>query len=517
MATFPRSVREKALVLSARHCCSCHKHGAVNVEVHHLVPPREGGSQDLDNAIVLCGECHAQAGHYNVKHPRGSKYSVTELRLARDTWYDIVASGTIKVDHTSPPPIYVRYLVDLDHVDEIGGREPALLPILGPTPVHGGEAARYTSTYRDQMRSVENTYANLEVYRALWAAQINEEMRGTDYPSYNAARSVTPEEFDVKVRPAAPQLTVLSKDHQVRIDDLVRALAHTPDPCGDSSGSQELSERYFTRSLWPLYLAVTNVSDEPVQLHELIGSGQEGSGFFPFRGSQVELAPKHIAVPRSPLEPKASVVIQIGNILGTFREAERLDLVKSDVEVDGVGYRTLALTSLKLDDALGYAGPLLLPRTVVASNTKGLQRITVHAFDPSLMYAIDTQWMIGCCPHLYARIGAQWEYVTSLFTKAPGSTVEERIILPLGTSEVIIAELEHEVSWLTSVTANGNCLVKDKTLRRGDSIHIPVNDDLTLDIVGGYTPPPISINSRLFRNSIIRSELARMRQGHQLR
>jgi len=84
---FPKDVRETALVKSGRYCCVCQEHAGRNAEVHHIVQEADGGSNDLGNAIVLCFKCHAEAGHYNPRHPRGTKYSPTELRKHRDAWW----------------------------------------------------------------------------------------------------------------------------------------------------------------------------------------------------------------------------------------------------------------------------------------------------------------------------------------------------------------------------------------------------------------------------------------------
>jgi len=70
---FPATIRERALVASARHCCVCHRYKGINIEVHHIAPEASGGSNDFDNAVVLCFDCHADAGHYNAEHPRVCK------------------------------------------------------------------------------------------------------------------------------------------------------------------------------------------------------------------------------------------------------------------------------------------------------------------------------------------------------------------------------------------------------------------------------------------------------------
>jgi hypothetical protein len=85
---FSRPVREEALVRSGRRCCVCHRWLGVKVEVHHIKQEADGGANTIENAIVLCFDCHADAGHYNPRHPRGTKYTPQELRKHRDSWWE---------------------------------------------------------------------------------------------------------------------------------------------------------------------------------------------------------------------------------------------------------------------------------------------------------------------------------------------------------------------------------------------------------------------------------------------
>ena len=84
---FPRAVRDEALVRSHRRCCVCHEFGGRSVNVHHIVQEADGGLNAIENAICLCLRCHAEAGHFNPRHPMGTKYSPEELRLHRDQWW----------------------------------------------------------------------------------------------------------------------------------------------------------------------------------------------------------------------------------------------------------------------------------------------------------------------------------------------------------------------------------------------------------------------------------------------
>lgn len=87
---FSAKVKEDALVLCARHCCLCHLHKGLKMEVHHIVQHSEGGLDVLDNAIPLCFECHADMRSYDHNHPKGLKYTRSELVRRRDDWYAIV-------------------------------------------------------------------------------------------------------------------------------------------------------------------------------------------------------------------------------------------------------------------------------------------------------------------------------------------------------------------------------------------------------------------------------------------
>ncbi len=84
---FSNKIREDVLVKSQRHCCICHRFTGTRIEVHHIVPESQGGPNTIDNAIALCFNCHAEAGHYNPQHPRGLKYSPSELTKHRDRWW----------------------------------------------------------------------------------------------------------------------------------------------------------------------------------------------------------------------------------------------------------------------------------------------------------------------------------------------------------------------------------------------------------------------------------------------
>jgi hypothetical protein len=61
------------------------------METDHIVPSDDGGDDNIDNAIPVCFECHAEIHSYNDKHPRGRKFLPDELRFHKKQWLSTCA------------------------------------------------------------------------------------------------------------------------------------------------------------------------------------------------------------------------------------------------------------------------------------------------------------------------------------------------------------------------------------------------------------------------------------------
>jgi hypothetical protein len=62
------------LVACHRRCCIYHRFCGFKMELDHIEPRAEDGSDDIDNAIPVCFECHTGIHLYNNDHPHGRKY-----------------------------------------------------------------------------------------------------------------------------------------------------------------------------------------------------------------------------------------------------------------------------------------------------------------------------------------------------------------------------------------------------------------------------------------------------------
>jgi HNH endonuclease len=88
--SFNKEIAEEALISSGRHCCLCHKFCGTKIELHHIKQRKDGGEDSFENCLPLCFDCHADVMQYNPAHPKGKKYTESELKRHRSNWYDKV-------------------------------------------------------------------------------------------------------------------------------------------------------------------------------------------------------------------------------------------------------------------------------------------------------------------------------------------------------------------------------------------------------------------------------------------
>lgn len=100
---FPPLIAENLLVNSARHCCLCRKYKGTKIEVHHITPQADGGTDAEENGIPLCFDCHSEVQTYNDKHPIGKKFRPSELKRLRDEVFKLVKSGKLDTSKEFPP------------------------------------------------------------------------------------------------------------------------------------------------------------------------------------------------------------------------------------------------------------------------------------------------------------------------------------------------------------------------------------------------------------------------------
>jgi HNH endonuclease len=89
LGKFKQSDVDDLLVQCHRRCCICHRFCGFKIETDHIDPSATSGNDEIENAIAVCFECHAEIHSYNDQHPRGRKYRAAELRKHKEQWLAI--------------------------------------------------------------------------------------------------------------------------------------------------------------------------------------------------------------------------------------------------------------------------------------------------------------------------------------------------------------------------------------------------------------------------------------------
>lgn len=122
---FSEADKTEVLLWCDRHCCLCGKACGTDIEVAHI--DSEGGN-DIDNAIPLCYDCHAEIGRYNEEHPRGNKYKPKELKSRREQIYERHTRHLV-------PPIHFQL-----NQQRVNNPESHKLPFVGFNLRHHGDS-----------------------------------------------------------------------------------------------------------------------------------------------------------------------------------------------------------------------------------------------------------------------------------------------------------------------------------------------------------------------------------------
>lgn len=97
---FQKSDSEDLLAATGRRCCIC---GILHrVQLHHIIPKEDGGTDEIDNAIPLCPNCHDEVHGSHASGKTTRIYTAGELRQHRRRTIKLVESeGTWKQGSTA--------------------------------------------------------------------------------------------------------------------------------------------------------------------------------------------------------------------------------------------------------------------------------------------------------------------------------------------------------------------------------------------------------------------------------
>jgi len=489
MAGFPSQIREQALVLAARHCCVCRRYKGLGVEVHHIKPKAEGGSDLLDNAIVLCFDCHMNAGHYNPQHPKGTKYSRSELQKQREAWYAIVQKGGIaepsSMDEMS---VIARYVMteDVTALNDVIEPRAKDLPFGEFTLLQLEKLLkqiRHCSSVDGPSMGDAGNYG--EVFESAEALEMARPgYKGNDWRSLESIDQERLPELWNRVLAAGAAISDLG---------YVR-------PCNGACGGDTPSgwwEDIILRKPCVVFLQVRNTNSYPIRIHFLNvrEEGQKNSAEFvtySIPTTEVRKQP----LPSIAIDSNASLLIPVGVLYGPLRnseipaESERI-LNKSPNNTRSECDRIESTVyDSNLANTFARFGFWMSVVEIGVELQSGSTVIPVHDFDPTKPFTVlSTQWNIGSCPHIFwLTAESSWLYGGEILKGAnePNSSATTSCIAPNDVTGFQVCEFEYEVTKIDWIEVNGIRVAEDVVLTKGESAFYPVQAGATIGIRGHY-------------------------------
>lgn len=485
---FPQKVKNQIFVDTARHCCVCHRYKGVKVEVHHIKQQALGGENTYENAISLCFDCHCDAGHYNPMHPRGTKFSPSELKKAKQNWIELVKKNNIK-EPTDPDAFLCQYFVceNYENLVEIANDDLSKFPVESPLIVK--------NQILKSLRTIIRTHPALYRHANAWGEQykgkgdylekhpdalVNSE-KDEKYSYFEIVRTPTRDELEKLA--ANDGVLKLMLEHGMPIENVSCIVGCYEDACG----GVELQEEYIFRRVWCAFLAITNISDQPLALDAVEATIKIDSGFsvFPLLSNSTQ----HIGLPKVPIKPGATAILPLAVVLPPLYSLAREEWSSTS----SVGYTEQVqvvshegVTSDNLNDTYTY-GDVILPARLHYKKGGNIYNQEMHPFDLTNMYCIDRHWQCGSCPHLFF-VSNEKMYQRELLAHCENLIGEDRFSIPCGVDSVIIAEIEDEITEIHEIYIDKQLYLSNLTLHKNEYIEIPVTKNSEVLIVGQYIP-----------------------------
>lgn len=507
------NIKIETLILSARHCCVCHRYAGLKIEVHHIQPKSKGGEDSIENAIALCFDCHADAGHYNSQHPRGSKFSPKELKLAKERWFELVRKNNISIPSRISKHIHCRHLVlkSVGITRDILNGKLSKLPIDNPLLINNdvsksvninlaqlGNYYAYGVDYRSfpDIPTILETYPNIQ--------KVNRS--DLDFAYYEYIRVPTKEEL-LSIKDDLNTTIIQLLNSNVPQHLYVRSLIYEFPGCGEGSDNRFL-ERFEFRDLWFSFLAIENISRDAITLSELHSSTKENLliSFYDTIGEMED----NSKFPQSPLKPGETALIPTGTIACPFGYEDRddTDIKRKSLDIHGFPY-TLLKHSISDPNSTDYLlfGKYIRPKSLDYSIYGQKYSCDIHHLDPTNLYTIDEYWDCGSCPHLFVqKTDERWYYVKELFAKESEVDQLETVKVDADILKIRIAELENETTFVRFIKQNGKHLYTDMEMVRGNVIEMEVNEGDLIELFGRYRKFFENIpeeEQHVFRNRLI--------------
>jgi len=251
---------------------------------------------------------------------------------------------------------------------------------------------------------------------------------------------------------------------------------------GECAGEGNFVENYLLRPLWAKYLIIKNISNKTINLSRI--EALKYSGIL-YSSSQIKKI-DDIKLPKIAIEPNQNIIVPIGIFLDDFDKSEKKFQDNISDSITSEQNQSLCFESIKKSKNIEFIGPSLIPLNISIKQNSTEEKKAIHSFDFDNLYWVDRHWGYGSCPHLFFNFSDKLKYQGEIFNINPEQVKLEKIIVPEGVNEVIIAELEKEITHINFIKINETITCQDICLKEGEYYSLNVNQNDIVIIEGYY-------------------------------
>mgnify|MGYP003890057471 CR=1 FL=1 len=446
---FSPTIKQQAMNSSVRHCCVCHRYKGVKMEVHHLIQEADGGPNTFSNAIPLCFDCHSDAGHFNVRHPKGIKFSIPELTKARDNWYDFVKSNpqVEKINISSQIQTSYYVLHSFEVLESVIKKDFSSIYkfrsriYLSDNSISNQWRELLEAHLKDYNNNIEQSiiiqvrqFNSIDEYFSTYGSVELIDKTSAEYPYYEAKRTPDWTELLSSVQPNS-FLEQLSKSGISAKRFCISLLHKNGDSCGGETPSNGYTEYLEIAPMSFIFLGITNASKEQLKLNTLLTSEK-----------------KKFTLPNFHLLPNEIVLIPVAtaiNIKSIDNESICLDHLDGDRGQDFS--RVLNNSDFKEKDVV-FLKNKIIPSSIIYNDNQGEYEIDIHKLDFSNLYSINSYWQCGSCPHLFFidKTGKQ-KYFREILISSSRKKGSDSFAIPKDVFKISIRELEDEITYIDKI------------------------------------------------------------------
>lgn len=503
---FSPTIKQQAMLASGRHCCVCHRYKGVKIEVHHIVQEADGGPNNFENAIPLCFDCHSDAGHFNVRHPRGTKFSKEELIKSRDTWYESIKNNPSIEKLIISNKIQVTYYVlhsfdvlesliknDFSSVNKYRNKVYLSSNEISNQWENLLKAHKLDYNYNiEQNLIIElRQFSTLDEYCQTYDNVEIIDRTGVNYPYYVAKRETKWADLIDSVIPNS-FLREISKSG-IETKHFCTSLLHENGAsCGGETPAFEFTEYLEIAPISFIFLGITNPSKEPIKLNGLTTSNV-GEIF---------------KLPNFNLLPYEMVLTPISTAIN-LRSIDNNGIVIDHIDGDrGQNFSRIINSNEFNEQSVEFFAKKINPQTIFFNDNEGEYEIEIHDFDFNNLYSINSYWQCGSCPHLFLvnKFGRQM-YSRELLVSSSFKKGSDTFDVPKDIYQIIIRELEDEITYIDNLIVNEQVVVESTTIRKGEKLVVNVTPFDKVTIEGSYEPfsnTQPKLNDLWYRNELVK-------------